>query len=163
MKYRGLVGIVSLVGLVAGCSTVKGPSSQGVTAEFASPEASAFVAGFQPSKINVTKDGVTIPASCSIASEKFSVAFQAPNTVNLPAYSQGSVPVTLTCTYGEASQSMGVAPINLSKRARTNSAVGVALLCPICGIGVAAANAGSNKTNDIFGFADMDMEFPAES
>lgn len=143
---------------VAACSPVKGPDEKGVTATFANENAQAFVAGYQPVEVSVTKNGNSVPASCEITSPKYSAKFAAPATVNIPAYSKGAVNATLSCTAEDVTKAATFKPVNLSKKARTGSAVGVAVLCPICGLGVAAANASKSKDNEIFGFTKMELK-----
>lgn len=151
--------VLSLTALVA-CSPVQGVDKDGVTATFANESAQAFVAGMQPAKVTVTQNGNSVPANCEITSTKYSAKFTSPETVNLPAYNKNAVSATLSCDYDGVSKSATFKPINLSKKARTGSAVGVAILCPICGIGVAAANASKTKKgeNDIYGFDKMELK-----
>ncbi len=149
--------VLSLVA-VAACAPVKGADEKGVTATFANENATAFVAGYQPVEVKVTKNGDSVPANCEIRSSKYAAKFAAPATVNLPAYSKGAVNATLSCTTEEETKAVTYKPENLSKKARTGSAVGVAVLCPICGLGVAAANASKSKENEIFGFTKMELK-----
>ena len=149
--------VLSLVA-VAACAPVKGADEKGVTATFAGENAQAFVAGYQPVEVKVTKSGDSVPANCEITSSKYSAKFAAPATVNLPAYSKGAVNATLSCTTEDLTKAATFKPVNLSKKARTGSAVGVAVLCPICGLGVAAANASKSKENEIFGFNKMELK-----
>ncbi|WP_412553230.1 hypothetical protein [Shimia sp. MIT1388] len=79
--------------------------------------------------------------------------------MNLPAYSKGAQNVTLSCTYEEQKKAVTVSPENLSAKACAGSAIGVALLCPICGVGVAAAGAAKNKDSYISGFVQLDLTF----
>lgn len=149
--------VLSLVAIAA-CSPVKGVDDKGVTATFANENAQAFVAGYQPVEVKVSKNGNSVPANCEITSSKYSAKFAAPATVNLPAYSKGAVDATLSCTAEDVTKAVRYKPENLSKKARTGSAVGVAILCPICGLGVAAANASKSKENEIFGFTKMELK-----
>lgn len=141
---------------VAACTPVKGPDSKGVTATFANEKAQAFVAGYQPAEVSVLKNGKSIPAAGEITSPKYSAKFYAPATVNIPAYSKVAVNATLSCTTEDVTKAATFKPENLSKKARTGSAVGVTLLCPICSLGVAAANASKSKENEIFGVSKME-------
>lgn len=149
--------VLAILALTA-CTPVAGPDADGVSATFKDESAQAFVAGFQPVKVTVTKDDKSIPANCQITSTKYSASFAAPATVNIPAYVQEPVEATLTCETEEGTKAARFKPVNLSKKARTGSAVGVAVLCPICGVGVAAANAGKSKENEIYGFTKMELE-----
>ena len=151
---------VSTVALI-GCAPVKGIDEKGITAVFTNESAKSFVAGFQPAEVSVTRDGSDLMASCELTSSKYAAKFTTPAIVNIPAYSQGAVNAVLTCTDEGETKSATFAPLNLSKKARTDSAVGVALLCPICGIGYAAANApqSGQKSDDIYGFNKIELEF----
>ena len=159
MQVRVTSLFVAAIIAVAGCAPVSGPQSGAAQADFKSESAKAFVAGFQPAKVSVREKNSEddIPANCRIESAKFQVAFLAPGKVNLPAYSDGAVPITMTCTVESETYQMQMNPVNLSKRARTNSAVGVGLLCPVCGLGVAAGSAGE-KAGDIYGFHKIELE-----
>jgi len=148
---------------LSACSPVSNGQAGAVPFSYSTPDATAFVAGENQAQVTVRNAGNqnSIKATCQIKSEKFETEpFLAPTKVTLPAYIQGSaVPVTMTCTYGDESKTEPYAPKNLSSSARAGSAIGVALLCPICGLGVAAANAGRDKSNDIFGFDKLEMSF----
>lgn len=154
------VVVISTIALI-GCSPVQGIDSNGVTTTFASESAKSFVAGFQPADVTVTRNGEDVAAACDLTYSNYSANFEAPATVNIPAYSQGAVNVVLTCISDGETKSATYAPQNLSQKARTDSAVGVALLCPICGVGYAAANAGQNgqKDDDIYGFRKIELKF----
>lgn len=154
-----VVVVLALAGLAA-CEPVKGPDADGITASFASESAKAFVAGYQPVKVSVTRNDDEVEANCKVTSSKYSTeSFAVPATVNLPAYSEGAVNVTLTCATEEGTNSVAFKPKNLSQEARNASAVGVFLLCPVCGVGVAAANAAqSDKPNDVYGFTILKMK-----
>ncbi|MFY0618916.1 hypothetical protein [Shimia sp.] len=144
---------------LSACATVKGPSDKGITASFKNEPSTSFVAGYQPVNVRVSQEGKGLEATCTIDSAKYSTEpFKTPATVNLPAYSQGAANVTLSCTYDGETMAKAFAPENLSKKARAGSAIGVAILCPICGVGVAAANSGRNKENDIYGFTKLEIE-----
>ena len=160
MKKLGSKALVISLVAVAACAPVKGADEKGVTATFTSESAKAFVAGFQPVEVTVSKNGKSIPASCEITSPKYAASFAAPATVNIPAYSRSAVDAKLTCTSEDVTKAAIFKPVNLSKKARTGSAVGVAILCPICGLGVAAANASkaNKKESDIFGFIKMELK-----
>ena len=158
VKSAAPKAVVLALFALSACAPVAGPDADGVNATFANENAQSFVAGFQPVKVSVTKDDRSIPASCRITSTKYSAAFTAPATVNIPAYSKGAVDATLTCNSEEGEKAAKFKPVNLSKKARTGSAVGVAVLCPICGLGVAAANAGKAKDNEIYGFTRMELK-----
>ena len=156
-KYVPKILLVSLAAIAA-CAPVQGPDEKAVTSTFANQEAMAFVAGYQPVEVKVTKNGRSVPASCEIKSPKYTASIDAPGTVNLPAYSKGAVNATLSCTSEDVTKAAVFKPENLSKKARTGSAVGVAILCPICGLGVAAANASKSKENEIYGFTKMELK-----
>ena len=144
---------------ISACAPVKGPTDKGITASFKNEASKSFVAGYQPAATYVSDGDKRIDAICSVESDKFKTEpFETPTKVNLPAYSNGAVNVTLTCSYGEETVSKTFAPENLSAKARTGSAVGVAILCPICGVGVAAANSGRSKENDIYGFNKLEIK-----
>lgn len=147
--------------VLAACEPVKGPDADGITASFANESAKSFVAGYQPAKVTVTQNGKAVDANCKVTSSKYSTAsFATPATVNLPAYSQGAVNATLTCTTEAETKSVAFKPKNLSQAARTGTTVGVFILCPVCGLGVAAANAAQGeKSSDVFGFTELKMEF----
>jgi len=65
----------------------------------------------------------------------------------------------LRCTYQEETKAITVSPESLLAKARAGSAIGVALLCPICGVGVAAAGAAKNKDSDTYGFVSLVLSF----
>ena len=88
--------ILAILALGA-CAPVAGPAANGVNATLKGESAQAFVAGYQPVKVTVTKDERSIPASCNITSTKYSANFTAPATVNIPAYVKNAVDATLTC------------------------------------------------------------------
>lgn len=153
-------GVAALT--LAACSPVNNRQSGAVPFSYLTLEATAFVAGENQAQVTVrnAENENSIKATCRVKSKKFETeSFQAPVKVSLPAYSQGAVPVTMTCTYGDQSQTVRYQPKNLSASARAGSAVGVALLCPICGLGVAAVNVGRDKSNDIYGFDTLEMSF----
>ena len=158
MKIR-LIALMLAGLVVVGCSPVSSPQSGSPIARFKSESAKAFVAGFQPADVYLRKDGsnAKLSAQCTINSSKYNVSFQSPGKVNLPAYSEGAVNITLSCTHEGETYSKVFEPVNLSRRARSNSAIGVAILCPICGIGMAAGNPGE-KVGDIFGFFELGLE-----
>ncbi|MCV6586678.1 MAG: hypothetical protein OIF47_14195 [Marinibacterium sp.] len=64
----------------------------------------------------------------------------------------------MSCTFEDETKTVVFKPKNLSAQARAGSAIGVAILCPICGVGYAAATAGK-KENDIHGFSSLTVEF----
>jgi hypothetical protein len=158
-RWHQIALILSCVAITA-CAPTKGADEKGTTVVFANEGAKAFVAGYQPVQITVRNNGRNIRANCELKSSKFSANFTAPKVLNIPAYSQGAVNATLTCATADVTNSATFAPSNLSKKARASSAVGTALLCPICGIGVAIANSSKTKNakNDIFGFDVMELE-----
>ena len=146
--------------LITACAPVKGPAEDGVSAGFKDKASQNFVAGMQPSNVKVTRGEKRLPAACKVTFSKYETAsFQAPAKVNLHAYSKDAVNATLTCSFEDETKSVTFESKNLSVAARTGSAIGVILLCPICGLGVAAANAGTDKQNDIYGFTDLKLEF----
>ena len=77
----------------------------------------------QPVEVTVTKSGDSVPANCEIKSSKYTAKFSAPATVNIPAYSKGAVNATLSCTTEDVTKAATFKPVNLSKKARTGSAV----------------------------------------
>lgn len=159
MNFKaGFLGI-AIVGLASACTPVKGPADGAVSARYLNENSQNFVAGLNPANVKVVQGDRSQEAVCKITSSKYETpSFQAPAKVNLPAYSQGAVNATLTCTIGEETKAVAFEPKNLSADARAGSAIGTALLCPICGLGVAAANAASNKDSDIYGFTELKLE-----
>ncbi len=154
-----LIG-VALSLSVAACSTVEGPSDKAISVSFKNQAGSSYLAGYNPVPVRAAVGKKSVPAICQITSANFeSPSFKSPAKVNLPAYSKGAQNVTLSCTYEEETKTVTVAPENLSAKARAGSAIGVALLCPICGVGVAAAGAAKNKDSDIYGFVQLDLSF----
>lgn len=153
-----IAAMLAAVALSA-CAPVSGPAANGVNATMKNESAQVFLAGYQPVQVAVMKNDRSIPASCTITSTKYSAAFTAPATVNIPAYiNRSAVDATLTCNSEEGTKAVKYKPQNLSQKARTGSAVGVAVLCPICGAGVAVANSARSKENDIYGFTKMELE-----
>lgn len=145
---------------VAACTTVEGPSDKAISVSFKNQAGSSYLAGYNPVPVRAAVGKKSVPAICQITSANFeSPSFKSPAKVNLPAYSSGAQKVTLSCTYEEETKSVTVSPENLSAKARAGSAIGVALLCPICGVGVAAAGAAKNKDSDIYGFIQLDLSF----
>jgi hypothetical protein len=152
------------------CSPVSGAKDGATKVAFKSEEATGFVAGYQPVDIEVTKKNSekSLLASCKLDSSKYSASFTTPAKVNIPGYSRGAVNVNVTCNYEGEEYSKSFAPVNLSKRARSNSAVAVGvLLCPICGVGMAVGNAAKKKKvdtkdnqtiGDIYGFTKLKLE-----
>jgi len=127
---------------------------------FANEQSKAFVAGLQPAKVGLEREGESkkLAAQCSVQSSKYAASFVPPAVVNIPVYSQGWVPATLTCTYEGETYTKSFTPENLSRKARNESAAAVGiLLCPICGIGMAIGNSANKNTkaNDIYGFDEM--------
>jgi hypothetical protein len=154
-----LLGVVLSLS-VAACTTVEGPSDKAISVSFKNQAGSSYLAGYNPVPVRAAVGQKSVPAIYQITSANYeSPSFQSPAKVNLPAYSSGAQKITLSCTYEEETKAITVSPENLSAKARAGSAIGVALLCPICGVGVAAAGAAKNKDNDIYGFVQLDLSF----
>lgn len=153
------VAALAIGAMLSACAPVKGPEENGVSVAFKNDGAKEFVAGFQPVKVTIEQGtDKEIAGQCKLHSSKYSASFAAPATVNVPAYSQGAVNATLSCDVEGEMHQVAFKPVNLSKRARNNSSLAVGLLlCPICGIGMAAGGAGE-KTGDIFGFFEMKLK-----
>lgn len=152
--------VIALV--AAACAPVDNKTDGGVSVSLIGKDATAYKVGDNQARVVTRRSDNenSIPADCKITSSKFETAsFRTPVKVNLPAYSQGAVPLTLTCTYNGETQTAEYQPDNLSAAARAGSAFGVALLCPICGLGVAAANVGRERSNDIYGYQTILMTF----
>lgn len=162
MRVSALIGALTAV-VLAGCAPVTSPDSKGQTAAFKNETAKAFVAGYSPVEVVVSRNNtdLTTPTACKIDSAKYKAQFTAPATVNLPAYSAGAVPAKLICELDGKQYASTFNPINLSKRSRNQSSIGVGiLLCPICGLAMAASNSanGNERENDIYGFAELKLE-----
>jgi len=146
-----LLAVSASLALLAGCASTSGPDSDGVTVAFANEQSKAFVAGLQPVKVGLQREGESkkLAAQCNLKSSKYA------------ASSQGWVPATLTCTYEGQTYSKTFNPQNLSRKARNESAAAVGiLLCPICGIGMAIGNSANKNTkaNDIYGFDELTIK-----
>lgn len=167
-KKFGFAMICSI--LLANCTPVSGPKDDATTVTFKSNKATEFVAGYQPVVVKITmkdsQDGLV--ADCKLDSSKYSASFTSPAKLNIPGYSKGAVNVELTCDYEGKKYAKTFAPVNLSQRARNNSAVAVGvLLCPICGVGMAVGNAAKKKKVDtqknetageIYGFTKLVLQ-----
>ncbi|MEO0667074.1 MAG: hypothetical protein AAFZ99_04105 [Pseudomonadota bacterium] len=157
--------------LMAGCTV---PTSEVSSVSFNGEEGKQFLAANVPVKVEITRitdvnntaasygnaPKKSIDGQCTIREERYSVTMAVPGTVNLPAYSNGAKPLDVACTYAGGEIRQRIEPINLSRKARQNSNVGLALLCPICGLGSAVAGSaqGPNRGGDIFGFDAIELE-----
>ncbi|MFD1160213.1 hypothetical protein [Roseovarius aestuarii] len=167
MRSFVIAGVVGSL-VLAACAPVSGPEADGVGVAFKGEAGKAFVAGLQPVPVSLKKQGEDekLAADCVLDSSKYTATFKAPATVNVPAYSEGAVAAKLSCTYEDQTYSKNFAPVNLSKRSRNQSATAVGvLLCPICGIGMAAGNSRNKnqRDGDIYGFLKMDIEIEKEN
>ncbi|MEO9650668.1 MAG: hypothetical protein ABJ360_05610 [Roseobacter sp.] len=160
--------IVFIVGALAGCSV---PTAEQSSVKFTSSAGTQFLATHVPVKVSLTQLNETestssqyglnntkeVAGKCTIKEARYSVAFNVPGTVNLPAYSSGVQPIDITCTYSDGEVQRRIEPENLSRKARQNTNIGLVLLCPLCGLGSVAAGAGkeANRANDIFGFHEI--------
>lgn len=163
MKKPTIVIGVVVAALLAACAPVATPDAPGQGVVFKSDASRSFVAGYAPVDVAITKNNtaVTTPVTCQIDSSKYATSVSAPATVSLPAYTQGAVPVRVVCTYEEKTYAATFEPVNLSKRARTESSIAVGvLLCPICGIAIAASNASNEneRVNDLYGFEKFELK-----
>lgn len=74
---------------------------------------------------------------CKIREARYTATVKVSGKVSLPAYSQGALPINVSCTFDGKTKQVRLQPENLSRLQRQSSNVGAALLCPICGLGAA--------------------------
>lgn len=100
----------------------------------------------------------SVQANCKVQSDGYSAKFQTPAIVNMPSFGTSTKPAKLTCEYDGKSYSQTYEPSNLSADSRTGNALAVGIiLCPICGVGMAAANS-SPKSGDAYGFSVLKLK-----
>lgn len=66
----------------------------------------------------------------------------------------GFVPVDVSCTFDGKAKQARLEPENLSKLQRQSSNVGLAILCPVGGLGTVLGTSakGANREGDVYGF-----------
>ena len=169
---RSIITSVILCGILSACAQPNGASNetnnQDVT--FTSESGKNFIAGFMPvivqivdeedinshpaDDIEAAVDGNKFTGDCKIREARYTASVKAPGKISLPAYSKGALPIDVSCTFDGKTKQVRLQPENLSRLQRQSSNVGVAILCPICGIGAAIGTSakGANREGDIYGF-----------
>lgn len=164
---RSIITSIILCGILSACAQPNGASNetnnQDVT--FTSESGKNFIAGFMPVDVQIVGEanasssaiaaGVSkITGDCKIREARYTASVKAPGKVSLPAYSKGALPIDVSCTFDGKTKQVRLQPENLSRLQRQSSNVGVAILCPICGIGAAIGTSakGANREGDIYGF-----------
>jgi hypothetical protein len=99
-------------------------------------------------------DDVKIAGVCKIREARYTASVTVPGKVSLPAYSKGALPIDVSCTFDGKTKQVRLEPENLSRVQRQSSNVGLAILCPVCGIGAAIGTSakGANREGDIYRF-----------
>lgn len=148
------------------------PSDKAVDVEFTDPEQAQAVVGFRSATViagtkssepgNASRSQQAtldrVKADCTIKGDGYGATFVSPSFVNMPSFGPDTKPVTLSCTYEGKTTSKEIAPVNLSAASRDGNALVVGIvLCPICGLAVAAGNK-SDKVGDAYGFELMELE-----
>lgn len=160
---RSIITSVFLCGLLSACAQPNGASDQDVT--FTKESGKNFIAGFMPVDVQIVSEanasssaiaaGVSkITGDCKIRETRYTASVKAPGKVSLPAYSKGALPIDVSCTFDGKTKQIRLQPENLSRVQRQSSNVGLAILCPVCGIGAAIGTSakGANREGDIYGF-----------
>jgi hypothetical protein len=164
---RSIITSVFLCGILSACAQSNAASNetndQDVT--FTKESGKNFIAGFMPVDVQIVGEantsssaisgGVTkITGDCKIREARYTASVKAPGKVSLPAYSQGALPIDVSCTFDGKTKQVRLQPENLSRVQRQSSNVGFAILCPVCGIGAAIGTSakGANREGDIYGF-----------
>jgi hypothetical protein len=160
---RSIITSVFLCGFLSACAQPNGASDQDVT--FTKESGKNFIAGFMPVDVQIVGEantsssaiaaGVTkITGDCKIREARYTASVKAPGKVSLPAYSKGALPIDVSCTFDGKTKQIRLQPENLSRVQRQSSNVGLAILCPVCGIGAAIGTSakGANREGDIYGF-----------
>ena len=162
---RSIITSVFLCGLLSACAQPNGASNENVT--FTKESGKNFIAGFMPVDVQIVKkDGKDTPFSddsdrvesftgnCKIREARYTTSVSVPGKVSLPAYSQGALPIDVSCTFDGKTKQVRLQPENLSRLQRQSSNIGIALLCPVCGLGSAIGSSakGANREGDVYGF-----------
>lgn len=123
---------------------------EAISVSFTNQAGSSYLAGYNPAPVRAAVGKTSVPEICQITSVNFeSPTFKSPGKVSLLAYRSGAQKVTQSCSDEEETKSVTFSLENLSAKACAGSGIGVALLYPICGVGVAAAGVTKNKGSDI--------------
>ncbi|WP_299376312.1 hypothetical protein [uncultured Tateyamaria sp.] len=165
---------LAAVVLAVGC-TEQTSTTQSVS--FTDASGTQFLAANVPVRVSLNRsagdnaiyaengnDIESVDGQCTIREKRYTVTVAVPGTVSLPAYLQGAQPIDVTCTYGDGKISQRFQPVNLSRKQRQNSNVGLTILCPICGLGSAVAGSakGPNREGDVFGFDAIALDLDAQ-
>jgi len=150
--------------ILAGCEA---PTNSASSVSFTDDSGTQFLAAQVPVSVQLLGPGdpnstyteygngkEKVDGKCTIREDRYTVSLTVPGKVNIPAYSQGARPIAVSCTYDGREINKTLQPVNLSRKARQNTNVGLALLCPVCGLGSAMAGSGQgpNRSGDIYGF-----------
>jgi len=158
--------------LLAACTQPTTTGKDDVT--FTKESGKNFIAGFMPVDVRVgVEKTIANPqyenveksksedskGVCKIREARYTATVTAPGKVSLPAYSQGALPIDVTCTFDGKTKQVRLQPENLSRLQRQSSNVGVAILCPICGLGAAIGTSakGANREGDVYGFRKIEI------
>jgi hypothetical protein len=165
---RSIITSVFLCGILSACTQPTGTSGQDVT--FTKESGKNFIAGYMPVDVQIVNetDANNHPADdvetsvtdekftgvCKIREARYTATVKVPGKVSLPAYSQGALPIDVSCTFNGKTKQVRLQPENLSRLQRQSSNVGVAILCPVCGLGAALGTSarGANREGDVYGF-----------
>lgn len=164
---RSIITSVFLCCILSACAQPNAASNQDVT--FTKESGKNFIAGFMPVIVQIAaiediahhanddieyNQKAEFTGDCKIREARYTASVKAPGKVSLPAYSKGALPIDVSCTFDGKTKQVRLEPENLSRLQRQSSNVGVAILCPICGIGAAIGTSakGANREGDIYGF-----------
>lgn len=162
---RRLLPLAAVLTLAA-CAAPELPALSSVTA---TTDRGLAARGTSSFTVSTRAPGVFGPAEvagipCTLEAPGFRAAFTTPATVAVPNLGARQPEAMLTCTRGNATQSLTLAPVNLTRAAETNRRLqaqsgsrdlpGLSLIATAMVAGLRA-----DRTGDVWGYADTTLRF----